>query len=32
MAQNPKDILLERLLHSEYFALLLDESHDISNV
>jgi hypothetical protein len=31
MAQNVKDILLERLRHSEYFALQLDESHDISN-
>jgi hypothetical protein len=31
MAQNMKDILLERLRHSEYFALQLDESHDVSN-
>jgi hypothetical protein len=31
MAQNVKDILLERLRHSDYFALQLDESHDISN-
>jgi hypothetical protein len=26
-----KDILLERLHHNQYFALQLDESHDISN-
>jgi hypothetical protein len=26
-----KDILLERLRHSEYFALQLDESHNVSN-
>jgi hypothetical protein len=31
MTQNVKDILLERLHHSEYFALRLDESDDISN-
>jgi hypothetical protein len=31
MAQNVKDILLERLRHSEYFALQLDEINDISN-
>jgi hypothetical protein len=31
MAQNVKDILLEWLHHNEYFALLLDEIHDISN-
>jgi hypothetical protein len=31
MAQNVTDILLERLCHSEYFTLQLDESHDISN-
>jgi hypothetical protein len=31
MAQNVKDILLERLRHSEYFALQLGESQDISN-
>jgi hypothetical protein len=30
-AQNEKDILLERLHHSEYFALQLAESHDIPN-
>jgi hypothetical protein len=31
LAQNVKDILLERLRRSEYFALQLDESHNISN-
>jgi hypothetical protein len=32
MAKNVKGILLERLRHGEYFALQLDESHDLSNV
>jgi hypothetical protein len=31
MVQNVKDILLERLRHSENFALQLDEINDISN-
>jgi hypothetical protein len=31
IAQNVKDTLLHRLRHSGYFALQLDESHDISD-